>query len=42
MPVWEPLLRSMHAEPPDVTETRLQILTEYVKTLQSRTAIHND
>jgi hypothetical protein len=42
MPVWEPLLRSMHGEPPDVTETRLQNLTDYVKTLQVKTAIQSE
>jgi mono/diheme cytochrome c family protein len=42
MPVWEPLLSSLQAEPSNVTETRLQNLPEYVKTLQVKTAIHYD
>ncbi|MGB7846705.1 MAG: c-type cytochrome [Candidatus Acidiferrum sp.] len=38
MPVWEPLLRSMNSDPPGITEVRIQNLTKYVKTLQSRPA----
>ena len=38
MPVWEPLLRSMNADKPETTEMRIANLTEYVRTLQERTA----
>ncbi len=34
MPTWEPLLKSMNADPPGVTEVRIQNLAEYIKTLQ--------
>lgn len=34
MPVWSPLLRSMNADPPGMTEVRIQSLSEYVRTLQ--------
>ena len=34
MPVWGPLLRPMNADPPGVTEVRIQSLSEYVRTLQ--------
>jgi len=34
MPVWEPLLKSMNADPPGVTEMRIQNLAAYVKILQ--------
>jgi mono/diheme cytochrome c family protein len=36
MPVWEPLLRSLNADPPGITEVRIQNLTAYVKTLQGK------
>jgi|SRR5208283_1554528 len=38
MPIWEPLLKSMNAEPATVTEERIRNLSEYVKTLQDRPA----
>jgi mono/diheme cytochrome c family protein len=34
MPIWEPLLKSMNADPPGVTEIRIQNLAEFVKTIQ--------
>jgi len=34
MPIWEPLLKSMNADPPDVIKIRIQNLAEFVKTLQ--------
>lgn len=39
MPIWELLLRSMNADPPDVTEIRIHNLAEYVKTLQHTPAV---
>jgi mono/diheme cytochrome c family protein len=36
MPVWEPLLTSMNAESPEVTELRIHNLTHFVKTLQAK------
>jgi mono/diheme cytochrome c family protein len=38
MPIWQPLLKSMDAEPARVTEERIRNLAEYVKTLQDRPA----
>jgi mono/diheme cytochrome c family protein len=38
MPIWEPLLNSLNAEPASVTEERIRSLAEYVKTLQDRPA----
>jgi len=35
MPVWEPLLKSMNADPPGVTDVRIQNLAAYIKTLQA-------
>jgi len=34
MPTWEPLLKSMNADPPGLTELRIQNLAAFVKTLQ--------
>ncbi len=42
MPVWGPLLKSMNSDPPEVTEARLQNLTEYVETLQDKTAVYDN
>jgi cytochrome c553 len=36
--VWEPLLKSMNADPPGTTEVRIYNLTEYVHTLQAKPA----
>jgi hypothetical protein len=34
IPFWGSLLRPMNADPPGVTEVRIQSLSEYVRTLQ--------
>ncbi|MFI5096034.1 MAG: c-type cytochrome [Candidatus Acidiferrales bacterium] len=39
MPIWEPLLKSMNADPPGVTEVRIQNLVKYVKTLQDEPSV---
>ncbi|HKM79900.1 MAG TPA: hypothetical protein VJY15_02925 [Candidatus Acidoferrum sp.] len=36
MPTWEPLLKSMNADPPGVTEIRIQNLAAYVETLRAQ------
>lgn len=41
MPVWGPLLRPMNADPPGVTEVRIQSLSEYVRTLQDMPSAQN-
>ena len=38
MPIWEPLLKSMNADPPGVTEVRIQNLAAYGRTLQNNAA----
>ncbi len=38
MPVWKPLLASIHGESPELTEQRITSITEYLKGIQPKTA----
>jgi mono/diheme cytochrome c family protein len=38
MPVWKPLLASIHGESPELTEQRITSITDYLKTLQGKPA----
>ncbi len=38
MPVWKPLLASIHGESPELTEQRISSLTDYLKAIQPKPA----
>ncbi len=38
MPVWKPLLATIHGESPELTEQRITVLTDYLKAIQPKQA----